>query len=210
MIKSFAELHDRTHPHGLIIFSHKNTGKIPPPSCFPPLFQSLAPPLHLHPLTSSFFFCCCSFFHSSLSFVLWDAERKTGGGGEGKERGLLLAFRWFHMKSQSTHLGCRHWRPTASHLLPLSIPELAFNCLNSLGMHKYKGKGSRRSHRNVTTSVQTRTRFCSFLVRDLDWWDAARCLICSSWVKRFCMCVIARLLSLFSPWIDSSCCKKLR
>lgn len=50
-----------------------------------------------------------------------------GGRDKGKERGLLLAFRWFHMKSQRTHLGCRHQRP-ASHLLPLGPPEFAFGC----------------------------------------------------------------------------------
>ena len=65
-------------------------------------------------------------------------EEERDGGRDGvKERDLLLAFRWFHMKSQSTHLGCRHWRPTVSHLLPLSVPELAFNCLYSPDMHKY-------------------------------------------------------------------------
>lgn len=50
-----------------------------------------------------------------------------GGRDKRKERGLLLAFRWFHIKSQGTHLGCRHRRP-ASHLLPLGLPEGALGC----------------------------------------------------------------------------------
>lgn len=54
-------------------------------------------------------------------------EGVGGGRDKGKERGLLLAFRWFHMKSQGTHLDCRHRRP-ASHLLPLGLPGLAFGC----------------------------------------------------------------------------------
>lgn len=49
-------------------------------------------------------------------------EARYGGRDKGKERGLLLAFRWFHMKSPGAHLGCRHRRPT-SHLLPLGLPE---------------------------------------------------------------------------------------
>lgn len=47
-------------------------------------------------------------FYSFLSFVLWHMERKRRGGREGKEGDLLLAFRCYHMKRQSTHLGCRH------------------------------------------------------------------------------------------------------
>lgn len=70
---------------------------------------------------------------AALSFIIFlctvrcRKEERDGGRDKGKERGLLLAFRWFHMKSQGIHLGCRHRRP-ASHLLPLGLPELAFGC----------------------------------------------------------------------------------
>lgn len=109
----------------------RHMGTIPPP-CFAlaqhPLFSIHpgAPPLRPHPLTSSPF--PLLLFHSLrfLCTVRCREEEKDGGRDKGKERGLLLAFRWLHMKSQSTHLGCRHRRPT-SHLLPLSIPQLAFN-----------------------------------------------------------------------------------
>lgn len=129
VIDWFNELHD--WPHLWAHYCPKTLGKIPPPlfcsHAAPLLLLSIhpAPPLHPHPLTSSPFLRC-SFFHSFLSFVLWDAGRKRG---KGRGRDLLLAFRWFHMKSLSTHLGCRHRRPLASHLLPLSRTEFDFNCL---------------------------------------------------------------------------------
>lgn len=107
----------------------RHMGTIPPP-CFALAQHPLssihpgAPPLRPHPLTSSPF--PLLLFHSLrfLCTMRCREEEKDGGRDKGKERGLLLAFRWLHMKSQSTHLGCRHRRPT-SHLLPLSIPQLA-------------------------------------------------------------------------------------
>lgn len=105
----------------------QNTAEKVPHTQHPPLSIHAAPPLHPHPLTSSPLPPLApSFIHF---FALYCDMWRGGGVGEGIGGVLLLTFRWFHMKSQSTHLGCRHWRPMASRLLPLSIPELAFNCL---------------------------------------------------------------------------------
>lgn len=110
-----------------IVLRHRRTK---PPPCFalaqhPPLFHSPgAPPLHPHPLTSSPFLCC-SFIHYFPLYCEMQRGREGWWGDKGKERGLLLTFRWLHMKSQGTHLGCRRRRP-ASHLLPLGLPQLAF------------------------------------------------------------------------------------
>lgn len=118
------------HIFWVLLLSHTNTQKSTSithvlPTCHHP---PQVPPLHPHPLTSSPFLPPLLLFLSFLPFLLYcEMHRGREGPGEGW-RGLLLAFRWFHMKSQSTHLGCRHWRPAVSHLLPLSIPELAFNC----------------------------------------------------------------------------------
>lgn len=106
-----------------------NTSTLFCPCTAPPLLHSPggAPPLRPHPLTSSPF--PLLLFHSLrfLCTVRCREEERDWGRDKGKERGLLLAFRWLHMKSQSTHLGCRHRRPT-SHLLPLSTPQLALGC----------------------------------------------------------------------------------
>lgn len=89
-------------PTGLLL-SRTNT-QISPPPCLVHS-QPLAPPVYPGPLTSSTVLCCS--FSFLLPFVLWDGEWKKGkrggwGGGEGKERDLWLAFRWFHMKRQHT------------------------------------------------------------------------------------------------------------
>lgn len=78
-----------------------------------PHFCTLFP---LPALTSSPFLCHSFILSSPLYCEMW-----RGREGRGR-RCLLLAFRWFHMKSHRTHLGCRQWQPKASQLLPLSIP----------------------------------------------------------------------------------------
>lgn len=103
-----------------------------PPPCFAlaqhPLF-SIHPGPHpcIHiPLPHLLSSAALSFI-TFLCTVRCREEERDGGRDKGKERGLLLAFRWFHMKSQGTHLGCRHRWP-ASHLLPLGLPWLEFGC----------------------------------------------------------------------------------
>lgn len=127
-------------PRGLLL-SHTNTQTSPPP-CFvhsqQPLFSSLLPhpctldPLPHPPSSAVLFFI--------LPFVLWDGERKKGkrggwGGGEGKERDLWLAFRWFHMKRQHTP----KLPPPVTHSVSLASVEYTWVSLqlplNSPGRH---------------------------------------------------------------------------
>lgn len=113
----------------------------------PPPRPTLASPFpYLIPLPLLLFLSFIPF----LCTVRRREEERDGGRNGVKEGDLLLAFRWFHMKSQSTHLGCRHWRPTKSHLLPLNIPELAFNCVYGPGMHQCR-------HRHICEQMRLST-----------------------------------------------------
>lgn len=126
-------------PTGLLL-SHTNT-QISPPPCLSTHSSPFSPascptrvpwtPYLIHrPLL--FFFI--------LPFVLWDGERKKGkrggwGGGEGKERDLWLAFRWFHMKRQHT----LKLPPPVTHSVSLASVEYTWVSLqlplNSPGRH---------------------------------------------------------------------------
>ncbi len=107
-------------------------------------------------------------FISFLCAVRCREEESYRGRDGGKERDLLLAFRWFHMKSQSTHLDCRHWRPTASRLLPPSIPEVAFNCLCIVQACTKADTGTRFAsmcnYRHWHTSMHKHTRLSTSVV----------------------------------------------
>lgn len=104
--------------------THTHTCTPPPDSIHPGPHPCVHIPLP-HLLSSA-----ALSFITSLCTVRCREEERDGGRDKRKERGLLSAFRWFHMKSQSTHLGCRRRRP-ASHLLPPSTPELALGCLGA-------------------------------------------------------------------------------